>query len=98
MSKTLQELQSLKGKVAIVTGGAGYLGSAISETLAELGANLVLASRDQGKVPEEVRRNHAVRRRFGSGGRAGTRSPEQGFYRCNSFLKCIGTSNQSTFW
>jgi len=49
MSKTLQELQSLKGRTAIVTGGAGYLGSAISETLAELGANLVLASRDQRK-------------------------------------------------
>ncbi len=49
MSKTLQELQSLRGKTAIVTGGAGYLGTAISETLAELGANLVLASRDFGK-------------------------------------------------
>jgi NAD(P)-dependent dehydrogenase (short-subunit alcohol dehydrogenase family) len=33
----------------VVTGGAGYLGSAICETVAELGANLVLASRDQQK-------------------------------------------------
>lgn len=49
MSKTLQELQSLKGKTAVITGGAGYLGTAISETLAELGANLVLASRDLAK-------------------------------------------------
>jgi NAD(P)-dependent dehydrogenase (short-subunit alcohol dehydrogenase family) len=49
MNKSLQELMSLKGKTAIVTGGAGYLGTAISETLAELGANLVLASRDQAK-------------------------------------------------
>jgi NAD(P)-dependent dehydrogenase (short-subunit alcohol dehydrogenase family) len=49
MSKPLQELLSLKGKTAIVTGGAGYLGSAICETLAELGANLVLASRDKEK-------------------------------------------------
>jgi gluconate 5-dehydrogenase len=49
MSKSLQALLSLKGKTAIVTGGAGYLGTAISETLAELGANLVLASRDQAK-------------------------------------------------
>jgi len=40
---------SLKGKTAVITGGAGYLGSAISETLAELGANIVLASRDQAK-------------------------------------------------
>jgi NAD(P)-dependent dehydrogenase (short-subunit alcohol dehydrogenase family) len=49
MNKSLQELLSLKGKTAVVTGGAGYLGTAISETLAELGANLVLASRDQAK-------------------------------------------------
>jgi gluconate 5-dehydrogenase len=56
MSKTLKELQSLKGKTAVVTGGAGYLGSAISETLAELGANLVLASRDQKKCEEKCKR------------------------------------------
>ena len=49
MSKSLQQLLSLKGKTAIVTGGAGYLGTAISETLAELGANLILASRDKAK-------------------------------------------------
>src|SRR5271169_1029509 len=49
MNKSLQQLLSLKGKTAVVTGGAGYLGTAISETLAELGANLVLASRDQVK-------------------------------------------------
>jgi gluconate 5-dehydrogenase len=49
MNKSLQELLSLKGKTAVVTGGAGYLGTAICETLAELGANLVIASRDQRK-------------------------------------------------
>ncbi len=49
MNKSLQQLLSLKGKTAVVTGGAGYLGTAISETLAELGANLVLASRDRAK-------------------------------------------------
>jgi len=49
MSKTLHELQSLRGRTAVITGGAGYLGTAISETLAELGANLVLASRDADK-------------------------------------------------
>jgi gluconate 5-dehydrogenase len=49
MNKSLHELLSLKGKTAVVTGGAGYLGTAISETLAELGANLVLASRDRAK-------------------------------------------------
>lgn len=54
MSKPLKELLSLTGKTAIITGGAGYLGTAMSETLAELGANLVLASRDQGKCQEKA--------------------------------------------
>jgi NAD(P)-dependent dehydrogenase (short-subunit alcohol dehydrogenase family) len=62
MNKSLQQLLSLKGKTAVVTGGAGYLGTAISETLAELGANLVLASRDQAKCQkmcEEIVRLNA---------------------------------------
>lgn len=53
MSKSLKELLSLKGKTAVVTGGAGYLGTAISETLAELGANLVIASRDKAKCEKK---------------------------------------------
>jgi NAD(P)-dependent dehydrogenase (short-subunit alcohol dehydrogenase family) len=53
MSQTLQELLSLKGKTAIVSGGAGYLGTAICETLAELGANLVIASRDLAKCEKK---------------------------------------------
>lgn len=40
------ELFSLKGKLALVTGGAGYLGSEISMTLAELGADVIVASRN----------------------------------------------------
>ena len=51
----------MKGKTAVVTGGAGYLGTAISETLAELGANLVIASRDKAKCQkkcEEIMRLH----------------------------------------
>jgi gluconate 5-dehydrogenase len=49
MSKTLRELMDLTGKNALITGGAGYLGTAMCETLAELGANLVIASRDRKK-------------------------------------------------
>lgn len=49
MNQSLQDLLSLKGKTAVVTGGAGYLGTAMCETFAELGANLVIASRDLAK-------------------------------------------------
>jgi NAD(P)-dependent dehydrogenase (short-subunit alcohol dehydrogenase family) len=53
MNKTLHDLLSLKGRTAAVTGGAGYLGSAICETFAELGANLVIASRDRAKCEKK---------------------------------------------
>lgn len=36
----------LDGRVALVTGGAGHLGSAASDVLAELGAHVLIASRD----------------------------------------------------
>jgi NAD(P)-dependent dehydrogenase (short-subunit alcohol dehydrogenase family) len=47
--KSLKELFDLSGKVAIVTGGAGYLGKAICETLGELGCDVVIFSRDEPK-------------------------------------------------
>jgi gluconate 5-dehydrogenase len=53
MNRTLQQMLSLKGKTALITGGAGWLGTAISETLAELGANIILASRDQAKCAKK---------------------------------------------
>ena len=40
------DLFSLEGKRALVTGGAGYLGTALCYALAELGADVALASRD----------------------------------------------------
>lgn len=49
MTVLLKDLFSLKNRTALVTGGAGYLGLAMCETLAELGANVVLASRDEEK-------------------------------------------------
>ncbi len=54
MSKTIHDLLSLKGRTALVTGGAGYLGTAMCETLGELGANVVLASRDGEKCEQRA--------------------------------------------
>lgn len=50
--KKINDLISLKGKISIVTGGAGHLGSAISETLAELGSDVVIVARDKQKGNE----------------------------------------------
>ncbi len=61
---------SLKGKTAVVTGGAGYLGTAMCETLAELGANLVLASRSKEKCvtrAEELGKQYSGIRAIGLG-------------------------------
>ena len=38
----INELMCLKGRRALITGGAGSLGRVMAETLAELGANLIL--------------------------------------------------------
>lgn len=47
---TIQELYNLTGKVALLTGGCGHLGSAMSNALAEAGASVVLTSRDGAKA------------------------------------------------
>jgi NAD(P)-dependent dehydrogenase (short-subunit alcohol dehydrogenase family) len=40
--RSLRELMSLEGRVALVTGGAGHIGRAIANGLAELGANIAV--------------------------------------------------------
>lgn len=40
--KTIQELMCLKGRKVLITGGAGYIGAAVSEALVELGAVVAL--------------------------------------------------------
>ena len=42
----------MEGKVAIVTGGAGGIGSAICRRLAEAGATLVIINLDKEKAQE----------------------------------------------
>jgi len=40
--RSLKELMNLDGRVALITGGAGHIGSVLGEALAELGARIVI--------------------------------------------------------
>lgn len=64
-SPTLSELMSLNGKRVFISGGAGLLGSQMSEALAELGAQITVASRDQQKCASFIEHLNS---RFGDKG------------------------------
>lgn len=46
MSTSIHSLFDLTGRVALVTGGCGHLGTALAEALAEAGATVIVSSRD----------------------------------------------------
>ena len=52
----VDSLFDLKGKIALVTGGSGHLGSAMSEALSEAGAQVIIASRDEKKCLEMAKK------------------------------------------
>lgn len=64
---TLASLMSLEGRRALITGGAGHIGVAMAETLAEMGAELVLVDRE----PEPL--DALVTRLYQTWGRSVTR-------------------------
>jgi NAD(P)-dependent dehydrogenase (short-subunit alcohol dehydrogenase family) len=47
---SVEQLFDLSGKVAVVTGGTGYLGGAIGRGLAEAGARVVITSRNEASA------------------------------------------------
>ncbi|QDS95820.1 3-oxoacyl-[acyl-carrier-protein] reductase FabG [Roseimaritima multifibrata] len=60
-NQTIRELMNLSGRVAVVTGGAGHIGIAICEALAELGASVVVVDRDAdscGKLTDRLSKQY----------------------------------------
>jgi len=48
--KSVKELMDLSGRIALITGGAGCIGTAMAEALAELGATIVILDVDIEKI------------------------------------------------
>jgi gluconate 5-dehydrogenase len=55
-----ENLFSLDGKIAIVTGAYGHLGSAISKALAGFGANVILVGRNEKKLEEFTKKHNKL--------------------------------------
>ena len=49
---SIREQIDLKGRVAVITGGAGYLGRVMANTLAEAGADIAIVDIDSKRIDE----------------------------------------------
>lgn len=56
MKSDIKDLFDLSGKVAVVTGGAGWLGTSMSEALAQLGAKVVILDYSQDAIESALER------------------------------------------
>jgi len=62
--RNIKELISLAGRVALITGGAGHIGSAMAEALAEMGAHIAIvdiSDKVSSGICERIRREYKVR-------------------------------------
>jgi NAD(P)-dependent dehydrogenase (short-subunit alcohol dehydrogenase family) len=62
--RTLKQLMDLRTRVALITGGAGHIGRVVAESLAELGAAIVVLDIDQAAaetVAADLARNYNVK-------------------------------------
>ena len=51
---SIQQLFDLSGRVALITGGSGYLGGAMAAALAEAGASVVVSSRELDRAQDAI--------------------------------------------
>lgn len=58
----MEDLFSLKGKSAVVTGGNGGIGKGIADALASAGSDIVIAARNEAKTAEAVQ---DIKEKFG---------------------------------
>ncbi|HWV40183.1 SDR family oxidoreductase [Pseudorhodoplanes sp.] len=104
MSRSIKDLMDLSGRVAVVTGGAGHIGREICDTLAELGAAVVVVDRQGAKTcADRVASDFSVKTLaldIDLSDEAATRSiaasVERRFGRCDILINnaaFVGTSN-----
>ena len=63
LGRSITELSRMDGRVALVIGGAGHIGSVAASGLAELGSNLAIVDINENRVrsiSDEIRKTHGV--------------------------------------